>query len=64
MVAFEGSVLVQYFTRFTEEIFAFLIGLIFVYEVFNKLYKVSLWINVFLGSYPPPQKKKEGLNVN
>lgn len=40
MVAFEGSVLVQYFTRFTEEIFAFLIGLIFIYEVFNKLYKI------------------------
>ncbi|XP_063962325.1 band 3 anion transport protein-like isoform X1 [Lytechinus pictus] len=40
MVAFEGSVLVQYFTRFTEEIFAFLIGLIFIYEVFAKLYKI------------------------
>ncbi|XP_071493333.1 band 3 anion transport protein-like [Diadema antillarum] len=40
MVAFEGSVLVQYFTRFTEEIFAFLIGLIFIYEVFNKLYRI------------------------
>ena len=41
MVMFEGSFLVGYVTRFTEEIFAFLISVIFIYEVFFKLYKVS-----------------------
>ena len=40
VVMFEGSVLVRYITRFTEEIFAFLISLIFIYEVFKKLYVV------------------------
>ncbi|KAJ8019935.1 Anion exchange protein 2 [Holothuria leucospilota] len=39
VVAFEGSTLVRYFTRFTEEIFAILISLIFIYEVFSKLKK-------------------------
>ena len=52
-VAAEGSVLVSYISRFTEEIFSFLISLIFIYEVckfvehfiyevFNKLAQVSL----------------------
>ncbi|PIK59363.1 putative band 3 anion transport protein isoform X1 [Apostichopus japonicus] len=40
VVAFEGSTLVRYFTRFTEEIFAFLISLIFIFEVFNKLSRI------------------------
>ncbi|KAJ8019938.1 Anion exchange protein 2 [Holothuria leucospilota] len=40
VVAFEGSSLVRLFTRFTEEIFAFLISLIFIFEVFNKLSKI------------------------
>ncbi|XP_041374597.1 anion exchange protein 2-like isoform X2 [Gigantopelta aegis] len=36
-VAIEGSFLIRYVTRFTEEIFAILISLIFIYEVIKKL---------------------------
>ncbi|XP_078620588.1 band 3 anion transport protein-like [Branchiostoma floridae x Branchiostoma japonicum] len=39
-VAFEGGVFVRYVTRFTEEVFAFLISFIFIYEVFKFLSKV------------------------
>uniref|UniRef100_A0A8B9K880 Anion exchange protein n=1 Tax=Astyanax mexicanus TaxID=7994 RepID=A0A8B9K880_ASTMX len=42
MVAFEGSFLVRFVSRFTQEIFSFLISLIFIYETFSKLAKVSL----------------------
>lgn len=40
-VAFEGSILVRFVSRFTQEIFSFLISLIFIYETFAKLIKVS-----------------------
>uniref|UniRef100_A0A8D0GQ77 Anion exchange protein n=1 Tax=Sphenodon punctatus TaxID=8508 RepID=A0A8D0GQ77_SPHPU len=40
MVAFEGSFLVRFVSRFTQEIFAFLISLIFIYETFFKLVKI------------------------
>ncbi|XP_075037069.1 anion exchange protein 3 [Mixophyes fleayi] len=40
MVAAEGSFLVRYISPFTQEIFAFLISLIFIHETFYKLYKV------------------------
>ena len=40
-VAFEGSFLVRFVSRFTQEIFSFLISLIFIYETFSKLAKVS-----------------------
>uniref|UniRef100_A0A2K5TXW9 Anion exchange protein n=1 Tax=Macaca fascicularis TaxID=9541 RepID=A0A2K5TXW9_MACFA len=40
LVAAEGSFLVRYISPFTQEIFAFLISLIFIYETFYKLYKV------------------------
>lgn len=40
LVAAEGSFLVRYISPFTQEIFAFLISLIFIYETFHKLYKV------------------------
>ena len=40
MVAFEGSFLVRFVSRFTQEIFAFLISLIFIYETFYKLVTV------------------------
>ncbi|XP_056391868.1 anion exchange protein 3 isoform X2 [Hyla sarda] len=40
MVAAEGSFLVRYISPFTQEIFAFLISLIFINETFYKLYKV------------------------
>ncbi|XP_033628613.1 band 3 anion transport protein-like isoform X1 [Asterias rubens] len=39
-VALEGSVLVRSFTRFTMEIFALLISLIFIFEVFKKLFSI------------------------
>ncbi|XP_077997828.1 band 3 anion transport protein-like [Glandiceps talaboti] len=42
VVAFEGSTLVRFFTRFTEEIFTALVSLIFIYEVFKKLHKVYM----------------------
>lgn len=41
IVALEGSFLVRYISRFTQEIFSILISLIFIYETFNKLVKVS-----------------------
>uniref|UniRef100_A0A8C3HDU2 Anion exchange protein n=1 Tax=Chrysemys picta bellii TaxID=8478 RepID=A0A8C3HDU2_CHRPI len=41
MVAVEGSILVRFVSRFTQEIFAFLISLIFIYETFSKLAKVQ-----------------------
>ncbi|XP_036377470.1 anion exchange protein 2b [Megalops cyprinoides] len=42
MVAFEGSFLVRFVSRFTQEIFAFLISLIFIYETFSKLGKIFM----------------------
>ena len=46
MVAVDGSYLVRYVSRFTEEIFASLISLIFIYEVFSKLFKVRPRIGI------------------
>ncbi|XP_010018401.1 PREDICTED: anion exchange protein 2, partial [Nestor notabilis] len=43
MVAFEGSFLVRFVSRFTQEIFSFLISLIFIYETFSKLAKAGWW---------------------
>ncbi|CAH2302664.1 solute carrier family 4 (anion exchanger), member 1 (Diego blood group) L homeolog isoform X5 [Pelobates cultripes] len=40
VVAFEGSFLVRFISRFTQEIFSFLISLIFIYETFANLYKI------------------------
>ncbi|XP_051538310.1 anion exchange protein 2b isoform X1 [Myxocyprinus asiaticus] len=40
MVAFEGSFMVRFVSRFTQEIFSFLISLIFIYETFSKLVKI------------------------
>ena len=40
VVACEGCFLVNYFTRFTEEIFACLISAIFIFEAFHFLEKV------------------------
>ncbi|KAL1432261.1 hypothetical protein MTO96_013584 [Rhipicephalus appendiculatus] len=40
VVAFEGSALVRFFTRFTQEIFASLISLLYIYESFYKLYLI------------------------
>lgn len=47
IVACEGSFLVRFISRFTQEIFSILISLIFIYETFAKLgrVKLSLLIN-------------------
>lgn len=37
---FDLSALVRYITRFTEESFALLIALIFIYEAFKKLFHI------------------------
>ena len=42
VVAFEGSFLVRFISRYTQEIFSFLISLIFIFETFKKLYKVRV----------------------
>ncbi|XP_051989575.1 anion exchange protein 2-like isoform X2 [Xyrauchen texanus] len=41
-VAFEGSFMVRFVTRFTQEIFSFLISVIFIYETFFKLGKIFM----------------------
>lgn len=41
IVAFEGSFLVRYISRFTQEIFSILISIIFIYETFAKLGRVK-----------------------
>uniref|UniRef100_A0A672UPH1 Anion exchange protein n=1 Tax=Strigops habroptila TaxID=2489341 RepID=A0A672UPH1_STRHB len=41
VVACEGSFLVRYLSRYTQEIFSFLISLIFIFETFSKLVTVS-----------------------
>eukprot|EP00061_Rhincodon_typus_P011113 g35895.t1 len=51
-VAFEGSLLVRYISPFTQEIFAFLISIIFIYETFHNLYEV-FEENPLLKTYPP-----------
>ena len=45
-VAFEGSILVRFVSRFTQEIFSFLISLIFIYETFAKLVQVRSELGV------------------
>lgn len=41
IVALEGSFLVRFISRFTQEIFSILISLIFIYETFAKLGRVN-----------------------
>lgn len=41
IVAFDLSALVRYITRFTEESFACLIALIFIYEAFKKTFEIE-----------------------
>ncbi|XP_036872413.2 anion exchange protein 3 isoform X2 [Manis javanica] len=64
LVAAEGSFLVRYISPFTQEIFAFLISLIFIYETFHKLYKVFTE-HPLLPFYPPKEGALEaGLDLN
>ncbi|XP_041087415.1 band 3 anion transport protein-like isoform X2 [Polyodon spathula] len=53
IVAFEGSFLVRFISRFTQEIFSFLISLIFIYETFFKLFKI-FQRHPLLKIYNPP----------
>jgi len=41
IVAFELSFMVRYITRFTEECFACLVSVIFIYEAFHKLAHIT-----------------------
>ncbi len=41
LVALEGSFMIRHVTRFTEEIFALIIAVVYLYEPFKKLYKVN-----------------------
>ncbi|XP_019493888.1 PREDICTED: anion exchange protein 3 isoform X8 [Hipposideros armiger] len=63
LVAAEGSFLVRYISPFTQEIFAFLISLIFIYETFHKLYKVFTE-HPLLPFYPPERGPEAGLDLN
>ncbi|XP_059503548.1 anion exchange protein 3 isoform X2 [Stegostoma tigrinum] len=60
-VAFEGSFLVRYISPFTQEIFAFLISIIFIYETFHNLYEV-FEENPLLKTYPPIPQVKTNLS--
>jgi hypothetical protein len=51
LVAFEGSFMIRHVTRFTEEIFALIIALVYLYEPFKKLYKVKKNKNLHWFSY-------------
>jgi hypothetical protein len=40
--------MIRHVTRFTEEIFALIIALVYLYEPFKKLYKVKYLILLFV----------------
>jgi len=40
VAGFQGSTLVRYFTKFTKDIFAGLVSLLFIYEALRKLFKI------------------------
>merc|ERR1712013_329112 len=40
VAGFQGSTLVRFFTKFTKDIFASLVSLLFIFEAFNKLVKI------------------------
>ncbi|XP_076602324.1 anion exchange protein 3 isoform X1 [Chaetodon auriga] len=60
IVAAEGSFLVRYISPFTQEIFAFLISLIFIYETFSKLIKV-FQEHPLMAMYPSDSTPATGL---
>jgi len=49
IVAVDGSAIVRYFTRFTEEAFAALVGIIFIVEALKKIFKVGKTFKVHKG---------------
>ncbi|XP_072902333.1 anion exchange protein 3-like isoform X2 [Hemitrygon akajei] len=56
-VAFEGSLLVRYISPFTQEVFAFLISAIFIYETLKNLSMVFSE-HPLLKTYPPNTETK------
>ena len=52
IVAFDLSFLVRYITRFTEESFAVLISIIFIYEAFSKVAEIYCKYPVGVGYEP------------
>ncbi|XP_076821827.1 band 3 anion transport protein-like isoform X2 [Clavelina lepadiformis] len=54
VVGFEGSFLVRFISRFTQEIFSVLISIIFIYETFLKLSRIYD-ANPLQGSYYTPE---------
>ena len=40
VIHFQGSVLVKHFTKFTKDIFASLVSLLFIFSALKKLHKV------------------------
>ncbi|XP_039612326.1 anion exchange protein 3 isoform X2 [Polypterus senegalus] len=63
IVAAEGSFMVRYISAFTQEIFAFLISLIFIYETFYKLFQVFNE-HPLLKSYPPNSQGQGNINLS
>ncbi|KAF6116222.1 solute carrier family 4 member 3 [Phyllostomus discolor] len=63
LVAAEGSFLVRYISPFTQEIFAFLISLIFIYETFYKIYQVFME-HPLLPFYPPEGVPEAEMDLN
>lgn len=53
IVALEGSFLVRFVSRFTQEIFSFIISFIFIYETFFKLVMVQTRLHL---SVEEPQR--------
>ncbi|GFN99924.1 electrogenic sodium bicarbonate cotransporter 1 [Plakobranchus ocellatus] len=51
VAAFDLSALVRFITRFTEECFACLIAIIFIYEAFAKTIKINSDYRTYFGSY-------------
>ncbi|NWI44842.1 B3AT protein, partial [Picathartes gymnocephalus] len=55
VVAFEGSFLVRYLSRYTQEIFSFLISLIFIFETFSKLVTIFKTYPLMRAYAPEPE---------
>jgi len=68
MVAFDLSALVRYITRFTEESFAILIALIFIFEAFKKLIDIlsqepDMPVDYNCTCLPPPTADNSSLST-
>lgn len=63
IVACEGSFLVRFISRFTQEIFSILISLIFIYETFAKLGRVKKNILIYFTHNISPGIKPDTIAV-